>query len=376
MPKYSKDWPATIGLAKNMFFSRGPGYLIYFVTHRCNANCDHCFDWQQRKNIKEAEELNLKEIGSFAEKLPAIGHLSLTGGEPFLRPDLPEIVKLFYEKSKVRSFSIPTNGSRPEQIERAMKNILENAPQARFIVTLSVDAIGEQHDRIRGLEGLFKKVVETYERLEKIQRQYPQLQLTACLTLSSLNEDVAERAVDYLAKWKLEQIEVTLLRGRPSREVQEAEPEQALRIIEKINKINSQRKGQSLLARLTNILNYQTNLIGLSQGRWPCGPCLAGKRLLVIRANGDVLPCEIIQEIPSKIKGPNNGYFMGNLKDHKYDLNGLLKSEQARQVKRMLKQKKCHCSFECAITATLVFRFWTLLKVVLINSIRKKIGKQ
>ena len=75
-----------------------PGEAIaqwtHFVTSVCNARCAHCFyPINAGKN-----ELTLDEIGRFADTLPPIRLLLIGGGEPFLRRDLPEIVKIYFER--------------------------------------------------------------------------------------------------------------------------------------------------------------------------------------------------------------------------------------------------------------------------------------
>jgi MoaA/NifB/PqqE/SkfB family radical SAM enzyme len=69
-----------------------PFYARYQVTRRCNYRCRMCGLGHER-----GDELPLKDVEVVAGRLAAIGarHLVLTGGEPFLRPDLPEIVAIF-----------------------------------------------------------------------------------------------------------------------------------------------------------------------------------------------------------------------------------------------------------------------------------------
>ena len=63
----------------------------HFVTSVCNARCAHCFyPINAGKN-----ELTLEEIEKLTRTLPPIRLLLIGGGEPFLRRDLPEIIRLY-----------------------------------------------------------------------------------------------------------------------------------------------------------------------------------------------------------------------------------------------------------------------------------------
>ena len=69
-----------------------PVSLIFFVTSKSNLLCKHCFYWEELNLPKN--ELSLEEIEKVARSLPNLLTVSLTGGEPYLRPDLPQIVAL------------------------------------------------------------------------------------------------------------------------------------------------------------------------------------------------------------------------------------------------------------------------------------------
>ena len=82
-------------------------YLIFNVTNKCNAFCDHCFNWkkvqeagvtQNIQQLSKRRELSLDEIDQFSRTLPRLLLLNLCGGEPFMRLDLPEIIRIFKKK--------------------------------------------------------------------------------------------------------------------------------------------------------------------------------------------------------------------------------------------------------------------------------------
>jgi MoaA/NifB/PqqE/SkfB family radical SAM enzyme len=93
---------------------------------------------------------------------------------------------------------------------------------------------------------------------------------------------------------------------------------------------------------------------------WPCGTCLAGRRLAVIHADGTVLPCEMIHIVRPQHAATHNDFVLGRLDAHGDHLGALLSSPQARRVTDYIAATECRCSFECAILATVSYRPWRL----------------
>src|SRR5439155_414671 len=110
---------------RKMFVKRGqlPVYLVYFITDACNAKCKHCLladgahpGWEEPSMTYRRQELSLEEIDKVTASMGkgSLMFLLPTGGEPFLRKDIGEIVKIFHKNTGVRNVGIPTNGSTKE----------------------------------------------------------------------------------------------------------------------------------------------------------------------------------------------------------------------------------------------------------------------
>ena len=65
---------------------------------------------------------------------------------------------------------------------------------------MSLDGIGKKHDDIRGVPGNFDKLVDTYHRLDKIRKEYPNLYIDAGVTISMKNLDDLKEITDYVEK--------------------------------------------------------------------------------------------------------------------------------------------------------------------------------
>ena len=135
-----------------------PTYAIIAVTLRCNARCIMCDIWK-RESGQEVEP-------AFYEKLPSsLREINITGGEPFLREDLPEIIEVIHSRSSPPRVVISSNGLLPKRIEESMKRIVKVDP--KIAVRVSIDAVGQEHDEIRRVPGAFGKAVESLEVLRQ-----------------------------------------------------------------------------------------------------------------------------------------------------------------------------------------------------------------
>src|SRR3989338_11550435 len=101
-------------IAKSLVSSM-PSYLILYVTNRCKSKCKTCFFWESLNN-PNTKELSLDEITKLAKSFKNLVYVSLTGGEPFLRRAIDDIMKVFYKYSNTVFFAIPTNALMPDTI--------------------------------------------------------------------------------------------------------------------------------------------------------------------------------------------------------------------------------------------------------------------
>ena len=83
------------------------GTVIFFVTSRCNAKCETCF---YHEELNRPGDMTFEQIERVSRTMPPITDLWLSGGEPTLRQDVDEIIRLFVENNGVRRVIVPTNG--------------------------------------------------------------------------------------------------------------------------------------------------------------------------------------------------------------------------------------------------------------------------
>ena len=121
------------------------------VTYRCNARCSMCSRYKAPS--RPEEELSLDTI----RKLPPMYFTNITGGEPFIRTDLKEIVRILYEKSD--RIVISTNGFFTDRI----LDLCREFPQVG--IRISLEGLEETNNRIRGLPDGFRRGYSTLEKL-------------------------------------------------------------------------------------------------------------------------------------------------------------------------------------------------------------------
>ncbi len=144
-------------------------HLQWHVTERCNLRCSHCYQKSYNKpeltleqqlevieQFKEAQSLMNKKAG---RRIP--GHITVTGGEPFVRKDFFDLLDAFAENKEYFSFSILTNGT---YIDRKMaKRLREYHPT---YVQVSMEGSKEIHESIRG-EGTYDLAVNALKYLHR-----------------------------------------------------------------------------------------------------------------------------------------------------------------------------------------------------------------
>ncbi|MEI3082145.1 radical SAM protein [Paraprevotella clara] len=119
------------------------------VTYRCNARCSMCNRYKAPS--KAEEEISIETI----KKLPKMYFTNITGGEPFIRTDLKEVVRELYKKSD--RIVISTNGFFTDRIIDLCKEF----PQIG--IRISIEGLEKTNNEIRGLNDGFQPGVYDLE---------------------------------------------------------------------------------------------------------------------------------------------------------------------------------------------------------------------
>ena len=326
-------------------------YLIFFITARCNSRCKYCFYWKELNQNKN--ELSLEEIEKTSKNFKNLLYVSLTGGEPFLREDIDKIAFAFYKNSNTRFIAIPTNGILSEKIKEKVESILELCPNVHLNVELSLDALEEVHDNIRGVKGNFQRAMKTLGYLEQIKKKNPNMRIIIHSVFSGYNQDHVRELYDYIMKKEVDQYRIGLIR-KDSRipESMDIDLKKYNDFVEYIERNKKVGKGlYSKLFYVVNVMNREVNLKTLRQNRMVL-PCVAGKKMIVIGEEGDVYPCEILHKS------------FGNIREHGYDVKRLLRSPQGKALRNFIVKSKCFCTWGCATQNNIIFNPMTYPRIL------------
>ena len=171
-----------------------PSDVAIAITSRCNARCSMCRVWQS--------DLPDRLAPAHIARLPAsLRTVNITGGEPFLHPQLPDFVWAVRAYLPRAVTTISTNGLLSDRIGQMVPDLLSRDPRLRIAV--SIDGLADVHDRIRGVPGAFDRAIQTVEHLKRIgAKKFPSLRLA--MTLSDANSDQLLPVADLARKYDLE----------------------------------------------------------------------------------------------------------------------------------------------------------------------------
>lgn len=337
-----------------------PTHMVYFVTARCNAKCPHCFYWDKTEKAKPDNELSIDEINSVAKNMRGLIQMSLTGGEPFLRDDFSEIVRSFYKRARTRYFTISTNGSLTDKMERDLLDILPDTPQAFYRVSISLDDTAGAHDERRAINGLTDKIKKTVKILNGLKKDFDNLSVSMVTTMDAGNQNRLKDIYEYISgNFEVDDWGIGLIRGNPR--------DPAAKCIDVNNykafyeNIKSCGGGRPFIVRnLRKLLEREISLkVEILEKKAQVIPCLALRRTVILREDGAVEPCEMIYNFIGKES------VLGNVRDYDYSVKNILGNENSRRALNFIKSKKCYCTYECALHCSVFYNPGELVRAIL-----------
>ena len=124
-------------MASNFKRLSSPLKVAYVVTYRCNLKCAMCNIWD-KKDL--SPELTPDDIGRFMRRPHRIYWLGITGGEPFLRNDLIQLVSAAISPpTTIKVIHFATNGILTDRIENLVRTLRTRHKKIKFVFTLSID---------------------------------------------------------------------------------------------------------------------------------------------------------------------------------------------------------------------------------------------
>ena len=331
-------------------FNSKPWYVILYITSHCNQRCHMCFQHEMLNTLKRSEEWQLNEVEKLSSNLKNLYQLTLTGGEPTLRKDLNEVVRIFYLNSGVDRVTITTNGYYTDRVVKLIETIFKECPDIHLSINMSIDGIGDDHDEIRGLKNSFKNLHETYKEVQILKKSFKRLNSQTASVLMLSNKDKMEDLLKWIdSNMNISEHGLMLSRGDiPTEQGKATENEYFDKMLNYHRELCKKRESKISMSigdamkdeRIQSLYNQKMK-----------SPCLAGKKLLIIDEKANLLPCEILKVLhkEGKTSEPELGDFSyGNLRDYNFDPELLVNTEKGKKINKYIEDERCWCSFECA----------------------------
>jgi MoaA/NifB/PqqE/SkfB family radical SAM enzyme len=296
------------------------------VTWKCNQRCKTCNIWQTYQGNAESikEEFTLEEYEFFL-KSSGLMWVSLTGGEPTLRPDIAEILSI--SSCHLLKVNITTNGSNPVLLEQGIRQALKF--DALISCNLSCEGDEQTHNAFVGKKDSWGSMIESVQRLKLLRNNRFSVKLETIISAENDGATVAKLAkkLNVPLTYTIEQEAEFYQNAKPV--LPESPPRPPIKLP---NVSLSPTPTPDELANYFFIREYK---------RKKKMVCVAGQYSLFIDPYLNVYPC--IFRYPKDL--------LGNLEDNHYSL----------QAFGTTRYKHCHCATPCETQAGMMFRPWRVI---------------
>ena len=173
--------------------------FIVYLTNRCNLACKMCSQYGQNYKENAPKELDICDWENFFAEISDTNpkpKIILIGGEPLLYKDFKGIIELL--RKYELTVHIVTNGTLLDKYADILSTV-------DATITISLDALNEKHDEIRGKKGTFDKVISNIKLINKMQEQGAKVKLLLNTVILPDNVDDLAKFVEYMQQFNIEQ---------------------------------------------------------------------------------------------------------------------------------------------------------------------------
>ena len=324
--------------------------LTLSVTFKCNSRCKTCNVYR-----KKCDEFSLAEWQKVFRNLGKdLFWVTISGGEPFLRNDLLDLVCSLYDHCLPSIINIPTNGILKETIPKIVNQITIHCKKTQIVINLSIDEIEDKHDAIRGVQRNYAKAMETFTALKDLDT--PNLSIGIHTVISKFNitriPEIYQHLrtlnpASYITEIAEEREELNTVGTGISPDYHDYA--NAIDFLSKeLAQDHFNRVGK--ITRAFRIEYYQMVKRILEEQRQVI-PCYAGFASAQIAPNGDVWMCCTKAES------------IGNLRDVSYDFREIWFSQKAKTLRECIKKGGCYCPLANASYTNMLHNLKALSRV-------------
>jgi MoaA/NifB/PqqE/SkfB family radical SAM enzyme len=325
-----------------------PPFLILFINSICNQKCEHCFYW---RNLNRKDDLTTEEIFALSRSLGRIENLNLSGGEPFLRPEFGEICRQFIRQNKVRQIYVPTNGYFTDRTVKQIAETLKEPDLDLFVAEISLDGLGEFHNKFRGSPGSFDRAMATYDALAQLQDSDPRLRIHSISTATDVNMDEIRRLTAYLLERcpRMDHHNLALIRGdRKNPSLQGPGLLAYQQLYDYVRRVWAAREEKRYGSLVEPMLQWAKSRTAARKEQ--VIPCRAGTLSAVVYSNGDVSVCETHAPL-------------GNLREKTFW--EIWRSPEAQTLRESIAAKQCYCTNEVFLWPSITYQPLQLVRAMI-----------
>ena len=332
--------------------------LILFVTNACNLSCGFCC---YADNLNQTRDIPHDAMLTISRTMPKFRALLLSGGEPFIRPRLDEIMLAFCRNNGVSVIAIPTNGWYTERTVSCCRSFLEQNQQTTLTISFSVDGLAETHNAVRGRPETFANLCQTLEVLSPWRERHPNLRLRVHSVVTPETVGGLRATIDFFhQRYQLDEHSLEIVRANSVVGAQHDSPERRALIgpymeltqyaYDLYYRTGARRHGkiEGLGAGLGNLLTYAHSLANAAvkedriRGKLWTFPCTAGRKILVIDGSGSLRACEMRGEVV-------------DLRKVDFDVTKALASGAMAEECQRIRKERCDCIHGCFIGTSLQY---------------------
>ncbi|MGM0609254.1 MAG: radical SAM/SPASM domain-containing protein [Candidatus Muiribacteriota bacterium] len=340
-----------ISITSKIFFSiikKTPFRINLVITNKCNSKCRTCNTWKKKTN--DSDELSYEEYAKIFKNMPKeVCWLSITGGEPFLKKDIINLVDLAINNlSGLKMVNISTNGLNRKNLMKFLQ-YTKKIPSINFLLNFSLDGPEKIHNHIRNVDNAYRKCLDLFYEAKKKSVKQKNIDIKIQTTVSKFNVDALEEFINFFRN----DISVVTIFHKGA----------IYKNFVQKNDIKFNKKASYLFKKNMNILPlntshylkylYTKNLITyLDPHKKKKIDCVALKNSFTMYYNGDIFPCVIWNKK------------VGNLRDFNYNITNLLNTTFSKKIKQDIQDHRCPgCWIPCEAYQGLIVSHFNLKKI-------------
>jgi MoaA/NifB/PqqE/SkfB family radical SAM enzyme len=325
--------------------------------------CFYAGDMEQK-----APDLTFEEIKKLSETAGQFNRLWLSGGEPTMREDLPEIIEMFYRNNHIKDINFPSNGIKSDLLIEWLKRIRKSCPDCNLSMSISLDGFGSTHDIQRGIPS-FYHAAKALKLIDDNFRDDGRIIKNIATVITKYNvEEILDFVTWVYGRFNVSTHTIEAARGMTREDGVKVLTEESLREIQDAvapyYMLYAARIGEGMsgLARLITKYFY----VGLMRAMYNIRAsnldkptpwnmdCTAGETTLVLDYDGRFRSCEL--------RPP-----LGTVQEYNYDVQAIMHSEAMKKEIETIGhgyKANCWCTHGCWIMSSITFNPGKMISLI------------